>query len=600
MDPSCIESLESRTMLSESASAQLTLVSTTGTVSTPVYNYAITVTDTGTTNIGTFWFGWVPGEDFLPSLPSAVSDPLSWGHTLTGSHNSSDGTAIEWVATSNKITPGNSLGGFTFSSTDSPSVLAANSPSHPGTPATTAFVYGGAPFSDGGFQLVVSPPVTTVASTTTLVTSSPTPTFGDPVTFTATVVSAGGSGATPTGSVSFSQNGNVLGSANLQNDGTAAFTTSNLPVGTDQIIATYSGDTVYSTGASSPLTETVARSANAVETTTTLVSSAPSAVSGGSVTFTATVTPATPGAAPTGTVSFSENGTALGSAPLGSAGTAAFSTSTLPVGSDPIVATYDGDGLYDGSASAALTQTIVAPPTLAATIAKSTLPTSIVSGASAKGAVTVNITNETAASIKGKFTVAIYASSTGVIDSASVLLSQNSKSLTIATATPGVDAVSVRTNTPVPAGAYHLFARVMDPMSNTADSAAGPALTVAAPFVALSETVSKSSLPASATSNSKSKGSVILSIANGGNVTTTGATTIALEATTTGVIDSSSVQLTSASLPLHVAPGKSGHSTLNLKKLPIIAPGSYTIVAQVTGSNGQISTATVGTITITA
>lgn len=598
--PSRVESLESRTMLSESASAQITLVSTAGTVSTPVYNYAITVNDTGTTNIGTFWFGWVPGEDFLPSLPSAVSDPSGWGHTLTGSDNSTDGNAIEWVATSNKITPGNSLSGFTFSSTDSPSVLAANSPSHPGTPATTAFVYSGAAFSDAGFQFVVTPPASTTASTTTLATSDTNPTVGDSVTLTATVVSATGSGATPTGSVSFSQDGNVLGSANLQNDGTAALTTSTLPAGTDQIIGTYSGDSAYSTSASAPLTETVARSSSAVETTTSLVSSAPSATSGVSVTFTATVAPATSGAAPTGTVSFSENGTALGSSPLGSDGTASFSTSTLAVGSEPIVATYGGDSLYDGSASAPLTQTITAPPTIGAAIAKSTLPASIVSGAVAKGVVTVDIANETATSIKGKFTVEIFASTTGGIDSDSTLLTQNSKSLTITTAKSGVDGVSVKTPATVPAGAYQLFARVIDPASNAADSAAGPALTVAAPFVALTETVTKTSLPASAASNTKSKGSVILSIANGGNVTTTGQTTIALEATTTGVIDGSSVQLISSSLPLHIAPGKSGHATINLKTVPTIAAGSYTVVAQVTDSTGQISTATVGTITITA
>ena len=37
-----------------------------------------------------------------------------------------------------------------------------------------------------------------------------------------------------------------------------------------------------------------------------------------------------------------------------------------------------------------------------------------------------------------------------------------------------------------------------------------------------------------------------------------------------------------------------------LKLLPTIAPGSYTIVAQVTDPNGQLSTATIGPITITA
>jgi len=227
-----IEPLESRTMLSESAAAQISLVSTSGTGANTVYHYDINVTDTGTTNIGTFWFAWVPGADFLPSVPSAVSNPTGWGNTLTGSENSTDGTAIEWVATSHAITPGNSLGGFDFTTTDSPAVLAGMSPSHPTEATTISFVYGGQPFSDAGFQLLATPPATTVASKTSLVSSAPSATSGTPVTFTATVAAASGSGPTPTGTVSFSQDGNALGTANLGSNGTAALTVSTLPVGT--------------------------------------------------------------------------------------------------------------------------------------------------------------------------------------------------------------------------------------------------------------------------------------------------------------------------------------------------------------------------------
>ena len=76
-----IESLEPRTLLSVSASAQLALIST-DTGATPVYHYSVTVTDTGTTNVGTFWMGWIPGEDFLPSIPSSPPPtPAGWSHT---------------------------------------------------------------------------------------------------------------------------------------------------------------------------------------------------------------------------------------------------------------------------------------------------------------------------------------------------------------------------------------------------------------------------------------------------------------------------------------------------------------------------------------
>jgi hypothetical protein len=152
----------------------------------------------------------------------------------------------------------------------------------------------------------------------------------------------------------------------------------------------------------------------------------------------------------------------------------------------------------------------------------------------------------------------------------------------------------------LPAGTYTLFARVTDPSGNVGDSAAGASLSVAAAFVALSETVSKSSLPASATANAKAHGSVLLAISNSGNVTTSGKTTVALFATAAGVIEGSSVQLATASLPLKIKPGKPGKATASFKILPSIAVGSYTVVAQITDQNGGVSTVTVGPLTITA
>src|SRR5258706_349712 len=39
------------------------------------YEYAMTLTNTGTTPIGTFWFAWFPGYDLLPHAPSAIKSP---------------------------------------------------------------------------------------------------------------------------------------------------------------------------------------------------------------------------------------------------------------------------------------------------------------------------------------------------------------------------------------------------------------------------------------------------------------------------------------------------------------------------------------------
>ena len=49
----------------------------------PNFNYTISLTNTGTMNIGTFWFAWTPPGmpteyDFLPSAPFSISQPTGW------------------------------------------------------------------------------------------------------------------------------------------------------------------------------------------------------------------------------------------------------------------------------------------------------------------------------------------------------------------------------------------------------------------------------------------------------------------------------------------------------------------------------------------
>jgi hypothetical protein len=83
-----------------------------------------------------------------------------------------------------------------------------------------------------------------------------------------------------------------------------------------------------------------------VQTTTTVTSTSSTAGLGEPTTFTATITPAI-GATETGTVTWSSN---TGCAPSAvSAGVATCVTSTLPLGTDTITATYDGDADYAGS-----------------------------------------------------------------------------------------------------------------------------------------------------------------------------------------------------------------------------------------------------------
>jgi hypothetical protein len=119
--------------------------------------YSAVLNNTGTTTVGTFWFSWTPGQDFMHSPPVDIASPTGWTAAVTHG-GGSDGYAIQWKATSapSDLASGGTLTGFTFESPDSPTALAGDSTFYPGTPVGTSFVYEGAPFSDPGDQFVAT------------------------------------------------------------------------------------------------------------------------------------------------------------------------------------------------------------------------------------------------------------------------------------------------------------------------------------------------------------------------------------------------------------------------------------------------------------
>ncbi len=105
-------------------------------------------------------------------------------------------------------------------------------------------------------------------------------------------------------------------------------------------------------------------------TTATLVSSQNPSTVGQPVTFTATVS--CPGNTPTGTVTFKDGATTLGTpVPLVTAAgvsTASFMISTLAAGSHPITASYSGDANCAASTSTVLTQAVNAAALVVSTV----------------------------------------------------------------------------------------------------------------------------------------------------------------------------------------------------------------------------------------
>src|SRR4051794_8641399 len=71
-----LESLEGRALMAT--------INASGVISSTAagagFNYTITLANDRSSNagIGTFWYSWVPGEDFLAQSPTSVSPPPGW------------------------------------------------------------------------------------------------------------------------------------------------------------------------------------------------------------------------------------------------------------------------------------------------------------------------------------------------------------------------------------------------------------------------------------------------------------------------------------------------------------------------------------------
>ena len=188
-------------------------------------------------------------------------------------------------------------------------------------------------------------------TTTTTLNSAPNPsTFGQSVTFTATVTAT--NGGTPTGTVTFTADGtNVLGAITLSGS-SAAVSTSALTAGTHSIVASYGGDSNYLPSTSAPLTQTVQMASS----TLSIASNIDPSVYGQAVTFTVYISPQYGGNA-TGGVTFYNSTSEIGTAGV-SGNKATLTYSALLVGKSGIQGVYSGDSNVAGSTSPVLFQVV--------------------------------------------------------------------------------------------------------------------------------------------------------------------------------------------------------------------------------------------------
>src|ERR1019366_44782 len=182
--------------------------------------------------------------------PSTVGEPVTFTATVAPAGPPAPTGTVGFTANGTTIT---GCSAVPLSSSRTAACTTAALPA--GTNAIVATYSGDA--NSSGSSGSVSQVVNQGASTTTVTSSQNPSTFGEPVTLTATVAPAGP--PAPTGTVNFTSNGVAISGCTavpLGSSLTAVCMTSTLAVGTDAIVATYSGDMNYS-GSSGTLAQLV-------------------------------------------------------------------------------------------------------------------------------------------------------------------------------------------------------------------------------------------------------------------------------------------------------------------------------------------------------
>jgi hypothetical protein len=320
-----------------------------------------------------------------PTVTVTTSGPSNSGDTVTITTTLPPGT----TGTVTVTTGGTTIGTATVNpSTGTATVTTSTLPV--GTDPITS-TYGGDSNNNpatGTTTQTVNKLAPTVAVTSSLNPSS----YGQSVTFTATL-----SNNTATGTITFSDGANLLGTAPVSG-GSAAIATSALNAGTHTITATYSGDTNWGTATGS-VAQTVDKLTPVLPPPAV---SNPNIPSGTSETITETVPPGV-----SGPVTFYNGGTPIGTAPI-VGGVATITVNNLPFGTNPITASTPGDTNNNPATSPATTVTVsksTPTVTLISSINPSAANQAVVFTATLSSAVTGTVTFTDGATVLGTATV---------------------------------------------------------------------------------------------------------------------------------------------------------------------------------------------------
>jgi hypothetical protein len=325
----------------------------------------LTVTPTGATVTSTV--AMASPNPVVVNQPSTYSAEVT---AVSGSAAPTAGTMVDFVAISGPMDDPVTTTLCTaplLSSVTTTATASCGSTAAPEGTDTIMATYRGDPTppgfagSSGTTTQVVNPTPGPTPTSTTIQVSPTSQTFGQPVTYTATVTPLTGS-STPTGAVVFttvdpSDNDPVsLCTAEPLVGGIASCSSSAAPVGALTVTGSYPGVTNLfdSSSGTTPLTIT---QPTGVTPSTTNITALPSTVNAGdTVTYTATVTPQTgpDTPVPTGSVSIVINSVQQCLAMLDpSTGIGTCTANTEPVGSWSVSGNYTGDDNYMASSGGA-------------------------------------------------------------------------------------------------------------------------------------------------------------------------------------------------------------------------------------------------------
>ena len=344
---------------------------TTATQTSPVGTYSIvpSLTATGTANLSNYTVTPTDGtltvsSDTTSAVLSASGTNVPYGTNVTLTATLTDtSTSPSTPITSGTVTFYNGANPIGSGALNASGVATLSTTTLPAGANSISAQFAGSGSNTAGTSNTLSVVVTSNTTTTTLTAGSTSISYGQSLALTAKVVPSAGS--TPAGMVTFYNGTVVIGTGALNGSGVATLNLSTLPAGTDTLSASYaaSGGDLASTSNS------LVVAVSGDTTTTVLTPSTASTFYGQNETLTATVT-GNAGGTPVGTVTFYNGSTVIGTGTLNAAGSASLTLSTLPVGTNPVSASYAGQG-EDGGSTGNTSVTVYADQTTATLSASS-------------------------------------------------------------------------------------------------------------------------------------------------------------------------------------------------------------------------------------